>query len=148
MPGKNAVERAKILETQEPPRPATYGVGAGKGISLEQQIIAEQKELEIKRAGHRKLANELMASRIPLEDKKWACSDLRWQFKKCTMDSDCVKGGKLPSDCLKERKVDEYCYDVYFAYTQCMRRKSDPRFRQFGPNPGVTTGKKEGQYTV
>lgn len=94
-----------------------------------------------------KRSYDLMGRKIPVEESQYACSDLRHQLKTCVMESDCVLNGGVPTQCMKDRKVDAYCYDIYFSMTQCHRRKMDPRYRLTGPNPG-SSGKKAGIYTV
>ena len=125
---------------------ADLAAGAGKGPSIERQIKAQIIEDKKRREDLQKRVDRLGSEKIPNNEKSYACADIRFQFKKCVMESECVTRERiLPTQCLKERKVDPYCFDLQYGLSQCLRRKMDNRYRIVGPYKGITTNTQSGK---
>merc|ERR1712157_376425 len=105
---------------------ADLAAGAGKGPSIEKQIKAQIIEDKKRREDLQKRVDRLGSEKIPNNEKSYACADIRFQFKKCVMESECVTRERiLPTQCLKERM--------------------DNRYRIVGPYKGITTNTQSGK---
>ncbi|XP_043223909.1 cytochrome c oxidase assembly factor 5-like [Amphibalanus amphitrite] len=67
----------------------------------------------------------------PIAQQTVPCQGLREELKTCIMNSPCVKGGRLPKDCLThpDHTVPDECLQLKWSFFECKRSLLDARQR-------------------